>query len=106
MNRAIFTGILFLMTWAVFAQNATLKGKVITSDGKPAEFVSVILKGTNKGTVADVEGNYQLTNIKSGTYTIQVSFEKKISVDHGIRTRAWPAWQSVRSASGGRWLLV
>ena len=86
MNRAIFTGILFLMTWAVFAQNATLQGKVVTSDGKPAEFVSVILKGTNKGTIADAEGNYQLTNIKSGTYSIQVSFvglkseSKKVTV--------------------------
>ncbi|PWK27625.1 iron complex outermembrane receptor protein [Arcicella aurantiaca] len=74
MNKAIFTGILFLMSWGVFAQNAILKGKVVTSDGKPAEFVSVSLKGTNKGTVADIEGNYQINNLKSGTYNILVSF--------------------------------
>lgn len=67
--------ILFLLLGhSVLAQTSLIKGKVSTSDGKPAEFVNVILKGTTKGTIADAEGNFSLTNLKSGSYTVFVSF--------------------------------
>jgi iron complex outermembrane recepter protein len=65
--------LLLISTWAI-AQNSILKGKISTSDGKAAEFVNVILKGTAKGAVADAEGNYQIINIKPGSYTVQASF--------------------------------
>ncbi|MDZ7936506.1 MAG: TonB-dependent receptor [Emticicia sp.] len=64
----------FLISFSTFAQNASLKGKITTSDGKPAEFVNIILKGTTKGTIADVDGNYNFTNLKSGSYTVFASF--------------------------------
>ncbi|MCP9755126.1 TonB-dependent receptor [Lacihabitans sp. CCS-44] len=67
--------VLFLfLGHSVLAQTSLIKGKVSTSDGKPAEFVNVILKGTTKGTIADAEGNFSLTNLKSGSYTVFVSF--------------------------------
>lgn len=78
-----------LISTFAWSQNATLKGRVTTTDGKAAEFVNVILKGTNKGVVADVEGNYELTNIKPGNYTLQASFvgltplSKKITLTAG-----------------------
>ena len=71
------------------AQNATLKGRVMTTDGKAAEFVNIILKGTSKGAVADAEGRYELTNIKPGNYTLQASFvglttqSKKVTLTEG-----------------------
>lgn len=66
--------ILLLLGHITMAQTSFIKGKVSTSDGKPAEFVNVILKGTTKGTIADAEGNFSLTNLKSGPYTVFVSF--------------------------------
>ena len=74
---------------AVFAQNAIIKGKVSTADGKPAEFVNVQLRGTNKGTVTDVNGAYKFEKLKPGNYILLVSVvgyssqEVKISLKAG-----------------------
>lgn len=90
-SKFIKTGILLFISslQVVFAQSGIIKGKITTSDGKPAEFVNVILKGTTKGTVADVEGNYEIKNIKEGNYTIQATFvglktaSKKVTIENG-----------------------
>ncbi len=50
-----------------------IKGKITTSDGKPAEFVDIILKGSGKGTVTDSTGNYQLQKVNYGVYTVEAS---------------------------------
>ncbi|MGY3211572.1 TonB-dependent siderophore receptor [Mucilaginibacter sp. HD30] len=55
-------------------KNGSIKGHVQTSDGKPAAFVSVGITASNKGTTTDDNGNYKLTGIKAGTYTLRVSF--------------------------------
>lgn len=69
-----FTVLLLMYSAWVLGQNGTLKGKVTTNDGKPAEFVNVIIKGANRGAVADIDGNYQISNVKPGEYVAQVSF--------------------------------
>lgn len=56
------------------AQNSKISGSIKTTDGKAAEFVNVILKGTSKGTVADSEGNYNISKVKPGNYVIMLSF--------------------------------
>lgn len=58
---------------AVWAQQATVQGVVTTSDGKPAEFVNVGLKGTSKGDVTDKDGRYIIKNIQPGNYYIYAS---------------------------------
>lgn len=50
-----------------------IKGKIATADGKPAEYVNIIVKGTGKGTVSDKEGNFIVNNIKAGSYTVEAS---------------------------------
>ncbi|WP_229213935.1 TonB-dependent receptor [Dyadobacter psychrotolerans] len=54
--------------------NGSIKGKVKTSDGKAAAYVSVGLSQSGKGTATDEDGNYLLTDIKPGNYTLKVSF--------------------------------
>lgn len=39
----------------------TLEGKIVDSNDEPLIGVSVVQKGTNKGTITDIEGNYKLT---------------------------------------------
>lgn len=47
-----------------FAQDRILKGKVSTaSDGSALPGVSVALKGSNKGTTTDANGNFSLSNV-------------------------------------------
>ncbi len=58
---------------SAFAQTGTIKGTVKTSDGKPAEFVTVGLKGTTKGTSANNKGEYEIKNIAPGNYTLITS---------------------------------
>ncbi len=64
-------------------------GRIHTSDGKPAESVSVILKGTTKGAVADRNGQYEIKNISPGNYIVSTSFtgletkETSIAVNAG-----------------------
>ncbi|NML22231.1 TonB-dependent receptor [Pseudoflavitalea sp. G-6-1-2] len=53
--------------------NATVKGKITTTDGNPAPFVTVSLKGTHKSTMTTEEGTFQLNNVKPGNYVLVVS---------------------------------
>jgi iron complex outermembrane recepter protein len=73
-------------------KNGNIKGRVQTSDGKPAAFVSVGITGTNKGTTTDDNGSYRIGGIKAGTYTIKVSFigmqtqQQQATVESGKET--------------------
>ena len=44
-------------------QSKAITGKVTNSSGEPIPGVTVYVKGTSQGTVADSDGNYSLTNI-------------------------------------------
>jgi iron complex outermembrane receptor protein len=57
-----------------YAQNGGVKGSVHTSDGKPAEFVTITLQGTTKGTTVNKNGTYTLNNLTPGSYTVIASF--------------------------------
>lgn len=69
MFRLIFVLLLFSTT----IQAQDIKGK-ITSNGEALPFVNIYLKGTQKGTVSDENGNYHITNVASGTHKIIASF--------------------------------
>ncbi len=75
MNKILLslTLIFNLVSGTILAQTGSVSGKINTSDGQPAEFVSVYLKGTTKGTSTDAEGKFQLSNIKEGQYTLLAS---------------------------------
>lgn len=45
---------------AASKQQVTLKGKIVDSNNEPLIGVSVVQKGTNNGTITDIDGNYQL----------------------------------------------
>jgi iron complex outermembrane recepter protein len=51
----------------------SITGNVTTTDNQPAAFVSVFLKGTNKYSITDENGNFILKNIKEGLYTLEIS---------------------------------
>ncbi|MCF6402537.1 TonB-dependent receptor [Chitinophaga filiformis] len=53
--------------------NGIIRGTVTTTDGKPADQVTVRLKNTKKTTVTDENGVFVLSNVKPGTYTLQVT---------------------------------
>lgn len=75
------------------SKNGSVKGTVKTSDSKPAAFVSVGLKGSNKGTITDEEGRFEIKNVKPGNYILTVSYvglktqEKAVLVSEGNPTQ-------------------
>ncbi|HVY75372.1 MAG TPA: SusC/RagA family TonB-linked outer membrane protein, partial [Puia sp.] len=60
---------------AAFAQqDGTIKGKVTNEQGEPVAAASIVLVGlANKGTAANNLGEFTLSGIKPGTYTIRIS---------------------------------
>jgi iron complex outermembrane receptor protein len=70
-------------------KNGVIKGKISTADGEAAAYVSVVLKGTHKGTLTAADGSFSLHNVRPGSYTLVVShaglqtLEKKLTVDDG-----------------------
>jgi iron complex outermembrane receptor protein len=53
--------------------NSDIKGSVKTADGTPAAFVTISLKGANKHTQTDEQGNFTLKNVAAGNYVVKVS---------------------------------
>ena len=52
----------------------SLSGKVSTTTGSSLAGASVYIPDIRKGSVADASGNYQINNIPSGTYLVEVKF--------------------------------
>jgi iron complex outermembrane receptor protein len=67
-------------------------GNVTTTDHKPAAYVSVVLKGTNKYSITDENGDFTLKNIKEGIYGLEISMvglkaiEKPVEIKKDLET--------------------
>ncbi|RFS26958.1 TonB-dependent receptor [Chitinophaga silvatica] len=53
---------------------SAVKGKVITSDGAPAAYVTVRIKNTNHGALTDAKGEFVIKRVKPGQYTLEASY--------------------------------
>lgn len=86
---------LFTLLLGSFAQAqqplATLRGRVTTPDGQPAEFASVGLRGTRIGATTDANGAFSL-QAPAGRYLLLISsvgaelIEKQVAVKAGTET--------------------
>lgn len=78
-----------LQTVLLAQQNGVLQGKITTADGKPAESITVGLANLKKTTATNQKGEYKLTGVKPGTYTIRVTgvglttVEKTVTINAG-----------------------
>lgn len=74
--RKLYT--LFIFTFIVsvsYAQTGTIRGKIV--DAKTGETLigaSAVIKGTTKGAVANLDGEYEIKNLEYGEYILEVSF--------------------------------
>ena len=89
MKRFYIFFLLLLASVSAFAQNGRISGQILSSDGQPAEQVSVGIKGSARGAVSDNQGKFTIERIKPGSYTLLVSFvglatqEKDVEVAAG-----------------------
>jgi iron complex outermembrane receptor protein len=64
----------FLGASMLHAQDmGTVKGNVRDDDQNPLAFVNIVIEGLHKGTVTDAEGQFLITNVPIGSYTITAS---------------------------------
>ncbi|UAY53690.1 TonB-dependent receptor [Ferruginibacter albus] len=71
-----------------FAQTGNIKGVIKTSDGQPAEFVNVELKGAAKMHATNSDGEYEIKNVKPGAYTIVVSYAGLKTQEQNVEVKA------------------
>lgn len=72
MKKSIFTVLTFLFVIVTSYAQRNITGTVTSADG-PLAGVTVMVKGTNVGTVTDVDGNYAL-KVPAGSTVILVSY--------------------------------
>lgn len=89
-SKTLFT-LLLLIAVTLQAVAGNIKGTVTDKTTRePLTGATVQLVGTTLGAVADLEGNYQLSDVKNGTYTIVIKYigYKEIVKDGVKVTRA------------------
>ena len=71
----VLVGAALLVPSSFAQETGTLAGAVEEEEtGEPLVGANVVLDGTTKGTSADADGRYRITEIPAGTYTVRVSF--------------------------------
>ncbi|WP_306639720.1 TonB-dependent receptor [Sanyastnella coralliicola] len=73
MKNVILTLTLALGALSALAQG-TIRGKVTDGVSGDVLFANVVIEGTSKGVMADLDGNFSLEDLDPGTYTLSCSF--------------------------------
>ena len=60
--------------WSQTSSNARIYGTVLSASGEELAGVSLVLKGTSRGTMTNFEGSFEIDRIAPGNYTLQVSY--------------------------------
>jgi hypothetical protein len=65
---------LFLLAFSGFGQGM-IRGKITNSvNNQPVAFANVLLVNTELGAITDEEGNYEISNVPPGLYTVRASY--------------------------------
>ncbi len=70
--RSLIIGVCFLLTLAGYTQSFSLSGVVKDVGNSSIPFALVKLNNASLKTVSDIDGNYIIKNIPTGTYELQV----------------------------------
>jgi hypothetical protein len=74
--QKFFLFILIIITpHFVWSQTGIIKGKVLeATSNQSVPFASVYIEGTTNGVTTDIDGNYELSNLEPGLYTVNATF--------------------------------
>lgn len=89
MKSNLFALTLLLLTSLSFGQEYDVSGVVKDASGIQLPGVNVVVKGTTKGTATDFDGNFELSNVTSGSTLVFsslgfVTFEYKVTKSEKI----------------------
>ncbi|NCD69864.1 SusC/RagA family TonB-linked outer membrane protein [Mucilaginibacter agri] len=63
-----------MLSIMAFAQSGSISGKIVDEHNQPLPGATLTIDGTTLGGAADANGNYKITGIKPGTYTVRARF--------------------------------
>jgi TonB-dependent receptor len=75
LQRLLVIGCFLFTAWTSQAQNGSIGGQVL--DVKTNEAIigaNVVIQGTTVGGSTDIDGNFTISNVKPGTYTLSVTY--------------------------------
>lgn len=82
--RAILFVLLLIASTAAFTQPMQLSGRIALANGLPLPGVNVYLKEANTGTISKSDGQFMLSVIEPGTYTLVVSSIGFVTQEHQV----------------------
>ncbi len=84
-NRCLTFLVLIMLSVAAIAQNGrTIKGKITDVTGEPLAGANVVIQGTTKGVVTDIDGNYQIEVENPDNAVLEFSFIGFISEIYNV----------------------
>ncbi|MCY7408938.1 MAG: SusC/RagA family TonB-linked outer membrane protein [Chitinophagales bacterium] len=66
--------LLLVSTFDSWAQNSSIKGKVLDEKSQLVPYATVQLSNSQYGATTEEDGTYEITNVPPGTYSLQVSY--------------------------------
>ena len=90
LKQYFFIGfILLFLSFASYAQNATVRG-IVTHEEIPLAYATVVLHDTQYGTTTDEHGYFELQQVEPGTYHFHISFLgmetviREVDISHNV----------------------
>ena len=100
--RNLMMTLLVLLTVMGYAQKGTIRGKVFDDkSGESLVGVTVLIKGTTKGAITDLDGKFSL-NVEEGSYDLKlsyISYQPMIIEDIKVEAGEVNSLQSIRLKS-------
>lgn len=91
-KKYVLLCVFVMMSVIAFAQTGSIKGRVLDETSQPLPGSSVTIDGTTTGATTDVNGNYTISGVKAGNYTVTAKFigysdlKKTVTVSSGTVT--------------------
>ncbi|WP_460569591.1 TonB-dependent siderophore receptor [Flaviaesturariibacter terrae] len=76
-----------LMAGAVAPDEFAISGVVRSSDGQPAPYVSIQVRGTRWATITDEAGSFSFRNLPAGHYTLLISMTGAQPIERTVEVR-------------------
>ncbi len=73
-----------MMSVMAFAQTGSIKGKVLDETSQPLPGAAVTIDGTTIGSVTDNSGNYTISGVKPGNYSVTAKFVGYVAIKQTI----------------------
>lgn len=84
-QRAVLCILLFAFAICISAQNLTLSGTVTDTKGEVVIGASILVEGTNNGSITDLDGNFTIPNVSPDATLTNILYWIQDSTDKSCR---------------------